>query len=62
VLTLDLGGEDETATGGGGEIFPSAIAFIGGGGRGGLGGPLGSATDADVEPDQRIGARRSPLL
>jgi hypothetical protein len=39
------------------------VAFIGGGERGGLGGPLGSATDASVEPESATGGTRwVPLL
>jgi hypothetical protein len=56
-----LSGEKETMKGGG--HFPPAIAFIGRGQRGGLGGPLGSATDVGVEPDRRTGgAHWVPLL
>jgi hypothetical protein len=47
-----LGGEEETATGGVGRYFPPAVAFICGRERGGLGGNLGSAMDAGVEPDR----------
>jgi hypothetical protein len=57
-----LGGEEEMAMGGGG-YFPPTIAFIGGGDRGGLGRPLGSAMNANVEPDRRTsGVPRVPLL
>jgi hypothetical protein len=46
-----------------GGIFPPVVAIIGGEERGGLGGPLGSATDASVERDQRTSsAHRVPLL
>jgi hypothetical protein len=36
----------------GGGYFPPAVAFISEGERGGLGRPLGSATDAGIEPDR----------
>jgi hypothetical protein len=39
----------------GGGYFPPVIAFIGGGERGCLGGPLRLAMDAGVEPNRRIG-------
>jgi hypothetical protein len=44
-----LSGEEETVKGG---YFPPAVAFIGRGERGGLGGPIGSATNASVKPDR----------
>jgi hypothetical protein len=43
--------------------FQPLPPFIGGGEREGLGGPLGSAMYADVEPESAIGGvHRSPLL
>jgi hypothetical protein len=46
-----------------GVYFPTVVAFIGGGERGGLGRPLGSATDASVEPESATGGTRwVPLL
>jgi hypothetical protein len=44
-----LSGEEETVKGGG--YFPPAVAFIGRGEGGSLGGPLVSVMDAEVEPD-----------
>jgi hypothetical protein len=56
-----LGGDEETAKRG--RYFQALPPLIGGGEREGQGGPLGSATDAGVEPESATGsARQVPWL